>query len=105
MRFAGSGRQLWARVAAERKTAEGWAELEDAVGRRDWEVALGLAQAFERDWQEVRGFVEIFVGLGTDTWARPINKAMKGLLDALSESPVDPVVVDGVMSRFRVLMP
>jgi hypothetical protein len=82
-----------------------WSDLEDAVGRRDWVVASRLAQEFEQEWKTVRAFVEIFAGPGAQTWARLMNKAMTGLVEALCARPIDPVAVDGAMSRFRMLMP
>ena len=82
-----------------------WSDLEDAVGRRDWAAASGLAQEFEQEWRTVRAFVEIFAGPGAQTWARLMNKAMAGLVEALSAQPIDPAAVDGAMSRFRMLMP
>ncbi len=82
-----------------------WAELEDAVGRGDWAAALRLVLEFEQEWKTVQGFIEIFAGPGGETWGRLMNRGMAGLLDAVAARPVDPVAVDGAMSRFRMLMP
>lgn len=81
-----------------------WAELEDAVGRLDWAAASKLAQEFEKEWTAVRGFVEMFAGPGGETWGRLVDKAMKGLVEALHARPADPTVVDAAMSRFRMFM-
>lgn len=82
-----------------------WSDLEDAVGRRDWVVASQLALEFEQEWKTVQAFVEIFAGPGAETWGHLMNKAMTGLVKALCAGPIDPVAVDGAMSRFRMLMP
>ena len=82
----------------------GWVDLEDAVRRRDWAEALRLARELEQHWETVRGHVEIFFGPGDD-WARELDQAIEGLLDALSAHPVDPVEVGEAMSRIRRLKP
>ena len=67
-------------------------------------TALELSLNLEREWKTVRGFVEVFAGPGGETWGRLIDKAITGLLEALGELPVDPVEVDGALSRFRMFM-
>jgi len=92
-------------VPADHNDAEvEWAELEEAVGRRDWVTALELSLNLEREWKTVRGFVEIFAGPGGERWGRLIDKAIAGLLEALGNLPVDPAAVDAAMSRFRMFM-
>jgi len=88
-----------------RDTKAGWADLEDAIGRRDWGTALKLTREFEQEWEVARGFVEIFAGPGSEAWVSLMNKAMAGLLDVLSAQPVEIVAVDRAMTRFRMFMP
>ena len=90
--------------AEPNEAAIGWADIEDAVGRRDWAAASRLTRELEQEWHAVRGFVEIFAGPGAETWGRLMDKAMARLSEALAASPVDPAVVDAAMSRFRMFM-
>jgi len=81
---------------------------------RRWYRAAGYAQKTSavdallryrlQNPKEVRIAFSMPIG-GDRRRSRLIGKAMVGLVEALCARPVDPVAVDGAMSRFRMFMP
>ena len=81
-----------------------WSDLEHAVARQDWSAASRLAQEFDAQWREVRGFAEVFAGPGADGWSRVIDDAIEALLAALSIRPIPRAALEAAMLRMREIL-
>ena len=81
-----------------------WSDLEGAVAREDWGPASRLAEEFDAQWREVRGFAEVFAGPGADGWSRVIDDAIEALLAAFSIRPIQRAAVEAAMQRMREIL-
>lgn len=84
---------------------EWWREFDCAVHRRDWRRARRLASLLAAEWDAVRGFTVVFVGVDADAPMTELDVLIAALLGALGSRTVRPEVVESVVSRLRERLP
>jgi len=81
-----------------------WSDLETAVVRHDWPMAVVLVRSLAAEWRAVRGFLELFAGPDADVAMQAIDDAMAGMVAALEVDQVDPEMAEKAVSRLRALL-
>jgi len=94
-----------ARPLPSSSMTEWWREFDRAVHRCDWRRARRLASLLAAEWDAVRGFTVVFVGVDADAPMKELDVLIAALLGALGSRTVRPEVVESVVSRLRERLP